>query len=258
VSRSPPPNTWFHRQDPRWKFAAFAILIVSIALERPGMRESPDALRDIPPAIAALGVAALAVSLSGFSIRSVLARIRGLFWVIAVLVIALPFLYENGDDARFSTAGLTLATTISIRSLAAVLLVFPGFLTNSAQRGFRTLRSFHVPAALILIVQFTHRYALVFRRRQARCADAMALRGFEPGPNLRSLKTWGRQVGTGLHRSIEHAENIAGAMKLRGYARQSRSLAPLEDTRTSAADVLAFLATVAVAGLLFWWRVARG
>ena len=80
------------------------------------------------------------------------------------------------------------------------------------------------------------------------------MRGFRNRADLHSYRTIGQVAGTLLVRSQERSERVGQAMRCRGFDGEFRSL---HDFRTTAGDVLAFVAIVSWAvGLGVWdWFV---
>lgn len=78
----------------------------------------------------------------------------------------------------------------------------------------------------------------------------MKVRGFRPGTNWHTYRSYGYLVGMMLVRAVERSERILGAMKCRGFSGRIMMLHRFEATRTDFAFVLAASAAMAVLLLL--------
>lgn len=79
------------------------------------------------------------------------------------------------------------------------------------------LAHFHMPRKLVHLILFSVRYLNVLENEYHRLQTAIRLRGFRPGWNLWTFRTYGQLVGMLLVRSLARSERILAAMKCRGF-----------------------------------------
>ncbi len=118
---------------------------------------------------------------------------------------------------QFSREGLQLAVTVALKGNAVVLTLVVLLGTMDAVTLGHALRHLRVPEKLIHLMLFTVRYLDVLHREYLRLRAAMKMRGFRPGLDRHTYRTFGYLVGMLLVRSLDRAERIAAAMKCRGF-----------------------------------------
>jgi cobalt/nickel transport system permease protein len=107
------------------------------------------------------------------------------------------------------------------------------------------LLALRVPERLVQLLMFTIRYIETLREEYNRLRAAMKMRGFRPGTNWHTYRSFGYLVGMMLVRALERSERVLGAMKCRGFTGR---FVLLQDFRTTRQDWL-FVAAM-VAGVL--------
>ena len=80
------------------------------------------------------------------------------------------------------------------------------------------LHRLRCPETLVHLLMFTIRYIDVLHEEYQRLRAAMKVRGFRPGTNWHTYRSFGYLVGMMLVRAIERSERILGAMKCRGFS----------------------------------------
>jgi len=199
------------RVDPRARIIAAVVfsLLVAIA-DRP----------------AALGVASAAtvaaVLLSGVPLAKVLRRLLPLNVLMLVLIVLLPLVTEGTASwslgpVDLSREGLLLAVTVAVKGncILGVLLALLG--TIDAVVLGHALNHLRLPDKLTQLLLFTVRYIDVLHGEYVRLAAAMKVRGFRPGVNRHTYRSYGHLVGMLLVRSLDRAERVVDAMKCRGF-----------------------------------------
>ena len=74
-----------------------------------------------------------------------------------------------------------------------------------------------LPVRFVALFLFTARYIDVLNREYARLRLAMRARGFRPRASLHCWRSLGHLIGMLLVGSLERAERIHAAMRLRGF-----------------------------------------
>ena len=249
-------DTAIHRWDPRWKIASLGALLVALALERPGSRESVGWSRDIAPALAGLAVAFGWLFASRIPLAWVARRLAAPAVFLAFLAIVFALAHPVHDATigplAISSTGLRLAGLIAVRALSMLLLVFPMFATSPLDRTMKALHRLRVPPPLVEILFFTCRYLFVYGERFVRIERGMRARGFVARLDRRTLAAIGNGIGVALVTSIERTRRIECAMRCRGFDGARRTV---DDFATRPADLLAALVALVSAVTIVAWRL---
>lgn len=208
---SPKTAAPIDRIDPRSRIVTAAAFSVLVTL-----------LTALPALGAALGAAVVAALAARQRPLTVLRRMLPLNVFVLFLVVLLPLGVEGTPVFRmgslaYSREGLVLAAAITLKANAVVLALIVLLGTLDTATLAHALAHLHVPEKLIHLLAFTVRYLDVLGRERRQLATAMKVRGFRPGMNRHTLRTYGYLVGMLLVRSVDRAERIAAAMKCRGF-----------------------------------------
>lgn len=173
---------------------------------------------------------------------------------IIVLLLTLPFttpgtplLTVMGLSASEEGAVHALRIALKANAVMFTLLALVGTL-DEARLG-HALARLRVPAKLVHLLLMTVRYIDVLAGEYGRLRIAMKARGFRPGLNVHTLRTFGYLVGMLLVRALERAERVLDAMKCRGFDGRFHLLDDLSAGRRD--GVFAGLLAVALGGLLW-------
>jgi cobalt/nickel transport system permease protein len=142
---------------------------------------------------------------------------------IIFMLVLLPF--STPGDPMFplvgiaaSGQGLWKAVEIALTANAAILALMVLVGTMEPVTLGHALYRLRCPEVLVHLMMFTIRYIEVLREEYLRLRGAMKVRGFRPGTNLHTYRSFGYLVGMMLVRAIERSERILGAMKCRGFS----------------------------------------
>lgn len=176
----------------------------------------------LPTLALALSVAILAAALAGISLRLVLRRLVPLNLFMLLVLAVVPLTAPGTPLAslgplHFSEEGLRMAAAIALKANAIVLALAVLVGTLDATALGHTLHHLYVPEKLVHLLLFTVRYVDVLHREYRRLVAAMKVRGFRPGVNRHTYRTYGYLVGMLLVRSLDRSERIVAAMKCRGF-----------------------------------------
>lgn len=118
---------------------------------------------------------------------------------------------------EYTREGAALAGQIALRAniVAIVLTAFLG--TMEPITVGHALQRLRVPNRLALLLMFTVRYIEVFEREYLRLRQAMRVRGFQPGLNRHTLRTFGNLIGMLLVHAFDRSERVQQAMICRGF-----------------------------------------
>ena len=203
--------SFIHRMDPRAKILSALVFSAAVSVSN-----SVGA-----SFLAALFPAALIV-MARISPRLALSRLAIVNGFIAFLWLFLPFsvsghpLWSIGP-LNVTSEGLHTALLITLKSNAIVLatMVFLG--TSPFFDLAHALGLLGLPDKLVYLFYFSFRYLSVIQDEYHRLVEAAKVRGFQPGTNLHTYRTYAYFIGMLLVRSFERSGRILDAMKLRGF-----------------------------------------
>lgn len=216
------------RWDARWKLAGLFALALSSAI-----------IQSLPVTGLAFSIALILVALSRLPFRELLTFASVILVGVVPLAVAIPLL---------GSSHWTEVTALVLRALSVGLIGHVAVATAPPHRTFAALAAMHVPRLLVLLLQFSYRYSILLAGELRRIRIAMAVRGFRPKPNVRSVSTMGNVIGSVLVRGGERAETINHAMHARGFDGHIRLLTAF---RTTKRDVIAFGVVLTLAVILF-------
>ena len=114
------------------------------------------------------------------------------------------------------------------------------------------MHKLRVPKKLVHLFFFTYRYIHVIHREYLRLVHAIKIRGFSPGTNMHTYKTFAYLVGMLLVRSSDRAERVHNAMRCRGFRGRLYSLSQFSLTTTDIVSLILMLALILAFGVLEW------
>lgn len=203
-------SSWLHRLDPRGKLAVALGLSLVVALGQ-----------SWAPALAALAIGLAGLISARLPGRQVLKRLVAVNIFVVLLWVFLPWRlawHQGGWQMGLDPEGLRLALLISLKTNAVFTLLLALLGTGRVEHVFHALAHFHVPDKLVNLFLFFYRYLHVLKREQSRLAWALKVRGFTPGNNLRTWRTYASLVGVLLVRGYDRAERVYQAMLCRGFS----------------------------------------
>lgn len=171
---------------------------------------------------AGLALACGLVAVSGIGWTNVLGRLRELNLFMLMVLLFVPFsmpgepLFGLGP-LTFSQEGLLFAASVALKGNAIVIILTVLLNTIETVTLGHALSHLKVPDKLIQLFLFTVRYIDVLHHEYRTLATAMKVRGFRPGLNGHTLKTYANLVAVLLIRSFDRSERIVAAMKCRGF-----------------------------------------
>ena len=211
-------------------------------------------LSTLPALIGALAVSIGLLLMSRLPIRRTLKRMVMMDGFIIFMLVLLPF--SMPGDALFtvlgfsaSWQGLWKAIEIGLTANAVILALMVLAGTMEPITLGHALYKLHCPEVLVNLLMFTIRYIEVLREEYLRLRGAMKVRGFRPGTNWHTYRSFGYLVGMMLVRAIERSERILDAMKCRGYS--GRLLLPQDFSMTRRDRLFVAMLCLVCIGLLF-------
>ena len=204
-------DSYVHRLDTRVKIVVALVFSIVAALNQ-----------SVQAADAALIFPAVLVVAARISIKAVLYRLAVVNLFVAFLWFFLPFtvagevVYSFGP-LEVSREGLHQAALITLKCNAIVMAVIALLGTSRVFTLVHALSHLGVPDKLVHLFFFSFRYIHVIHEEYHRLVNAMKIRGFKPGTNTHTYRTYAYLVGMLLVRSFDRAGRILAAMKCRGF-----------------------------------------
>jgi cobalt/nickel transport system permease protein len=216
-------DSFLHRLDPRIRLAAAVIYSCTVAV-----------CREFPALLSALGIA-VANGLVVF------------IWAVIPFTFPGEALFRLGP---FNAAreGVELAAQITLKSNAIVLAFIAMVATMPFATAGHALHRLRVPDKIVHLLLMTYRYIFVLEQEYLRLGRAAAIRGFRPGTNLHTYRTYAYLVGMLFVKAVDRAERVRWAMLCRGFKGRFYSL---QEFKTGAGSAVFFvLMSAAVAGIV--------
>lgn len=199
------------RIDPRSRLlAALAFAALTALVNRPSA------------VLVALSAAVLCTAMSGLRLGTVLRRMAPVNLFMLLLIALMPLASDGREIGRlgplsYGEEGLLLALVIALKGNAIVLMLVALLGSLDVHTVGHALSHLRVPDKLTHLLLFTVRYLDVLRREYGRLNAAIRLRGFHPGANRHTYRTYGHLIGMLLVRSLDRSERVVAAMKCRGF-----------------------------------------
>ena len=239
-------DSLIHRLDPRVKIVVAFFYSVVVAVSNRFL-----------VLMLALALGLCIVLLARVPMRELLRRLFPVNIFIVFLWIFLPFTVTG--DRLFSIGplvgtrqGILYATEISIKSNAIVVVLIALVASTAIFTLGHAMHELRVPKKLVHLFFFTYRYIHVIHREYLRLVHAIKIRGFSPGTNMHTYKTFAYLVGMLLVRSSDRAERVHNAMLCRGFSGRLYSLSQFSLTKTDLVALMLMMALILAFGVLEW------
>ena len=200
-----------HRIDPRFKVVAAVAFSIVVAVSY-----------RFPALLAALVVAVILTLAAHLNLKAVGGRLLVVIGFLVLLWVLLPLTFEGDALARIGPLTLTrpgviLAAQISLKSLA-ILLAFIALVTtmNFTTLG-HALDRLHLSGKFVHLLLMTYRYIFVIEQEYQRMVRAAKIRGFRPGTNVHTYKTFAYFIAMLFVRAASRADRVYRAMRCRGF-----------------------------------------
>jgi len=231
-----------HRIDPRYKVVAAVVFSMVVAVSY-----------RFPTLLAALFAAALLTLAAHLDLKAVGRRLLVVIGFLILLWVLLPVTFKGDVLARIgpltvTRPGVVMAAQISLKSIA-ILLAFIALITtmNFSTLG-HALDRLHLSGKFVHLLLMTYRYIFVIEQEYQRMVRAAKIRGFRPGTNLHTYRTFAYFVAMLFVRAASRADRVYRAMRCRGFNGRLYCLAEFPPHRSN--WVFAGIMTVAVTALV--------
>jgi cobalt/nickel transport system permease protein len=235
-------DSMIHKLDPKIRVSLTVVYSFVIALAY-----------QFPVLIIALVLSSILVTIARVNIKEVLKRMVIVNALIFLLWVILPFTFHGEVLTRMGSfaiyrPGVTLAAQITLKS-NAILLAFIALIATMpfATLGY-ALHRLRVPEKIVHLLLMTYRYIFVIEEEYKRLLRAAKIRGFQPGTNINTYRTFSYVIGMLFVRSAARAERVHQAMLCRGFKGKFYSL---QEFQTGMASWLfSIIMTVLIIGLI--------
>jgi cobalt/nickel transport system permease protein len=144
---------------------------------------------------------------------------------------------------------VVLAAQITLKSNAILLAFMALIATMSFATLGHALYRMRVPEKIVHLLLMTYRYVFVIEQEYLRLLRAAKIRGFRPGTNTNTYRTYSYVIGMLFVRAAARAERVHQAMLCRGFKGKFYSLQEFQIT--TASWVFAIMMTAIIVGLVF-------
>jgi len=204
-------DSWVHHSDPRVKILATLIFAVVVALNH-----------SLLACTLALTFPIFLVIAARLDLNKVLARLVVVNGFVVFLWFFLPFTFPGKivwslGPLDIHREGVLYSLLITLKSNAIVLMVIALLGTSPVFTLVHALSHMWVPDKIVHLFFFCFRYIHVIHKEYHRLANAMKVRGFKPGTNMHTYRTYAYLVGMLLVMSFDRSQRILAAMKCRGF-----------------------------------------
>ena len=235
-------DTLIHRLDPRIRVGLTVLYAFVVALAY-----------QFPVLIGALILSAMLVAISRVNIKEVLRRTIIVNALILLLWLVLPFTFNGIVLTRIGSfaiyrPGVVLAAQITLKSNAILLAFIALIATMSLATLGHALHRLRVPTKIVYLLLMAYRYIFVIEQEYQRLLRAAKIRGFQPGTDLNTYRTFSYIIGMLLVRAALRAERVHQAMLCRGFRGKFYSLQEFQAGRQS--WIFSILILIYIVGLL--------
>ena len=190
----------------------------------------------------------------------VMKRLKPIFWFLFMIWIILPLTFDGDIMYRFyglniTGQGVILCCKITIKSITILLLFIALIATMTIASLGNGLHRIHVPDKMVFLVLMSYRYISVIEEEYKRLLRAARFRGFNPGTNVHSYKTFAYLAGMLFVRASLRAQRVHQAMLCRGFKGKFYNLQQFKTGMGS--WLFSIIMTVVIIGLIVM-EVSKG
>lgn len=211
-------RSFIHKLDPKIRIIASIVLSFATAL-----------CDNLYLAMIYSFISIFLILMAGLNTIDVVKRLKPLFWFLLMIWIILPLTFEGDILYRFygfkiTGQGVVLCIKITIKSISILFLFTALIATMTVASLGNGLHRIHVPDKMVFLVLMTYRYISVIEQEYKRLLRAAKFRGFNPGTNLHSYKTFAYLAGMLFVRASLRAQRVHQAMLCRGFNQKFHTL----------------------------------
>ncbi len=227
-----------HRLDPRIRVSLTVLYSFVVALSY-----------RFSVLITALCLSLILIVMSRVRMRVVFKRMVMVNAMILLLWLVLPFTFSGEALGRLGSfaiyrPGVVLAAQVTLKS-NAILLAFIALIATMPLATFgQALHRLRVPEKIVQLLLMCYRYIFVIEEEYQRLMRAAKMRGFRPGTNMNTYRTFAHVIGMVFVRSAGRAERVHQAMRCRGFNGKFYSLQEFQISTASLAIAIMLMAII--------------
>lgn len=235
-------DSLIHRLDPRVKivFATAFSLVLAVSQKYTSL-------------LAGLGIAVLLICLARYDPKDVVRRLAVSNTFVLFLWIVVPWTFQ-GEPVFYlgplaaTEEGIALSARVTLKCNAILLSLMVLVASSPVSQLGHALDRMRVPPKLVYLLLITYRYVFVLGEEYRRLMRAAKIRGFRPGTNIHTYRTFAYLIGMLFVRAAARAERVRQAMLCRGFQGRYYCLCDLSISPLDRAGSV--LMTCAVLGLV--------
>ena len=204
-------DSWMHRMDPCVRVITAVIVSFSAAL-----------CHDVKILGGHLLMSLVLVGLAKLPPGAVFKRLKPLFWFLVMIWLVMPFTHEGEPlvllgPLPVTRPGVMLCVNITLKSVTILFYFMALVATMTVATLGQSLHCLHVPGKMVFLLLMTYRYIAVIQTEYHRLLRAAKFRGFVPGTNIHSYRTYAYLAGMLFVRASRRASRVYDAMRCRGF-----------------------------------------
>jgi cobalt/nickel transport system permease protein len=203
-----------HRLDPRYKIIFATLLSVMVAVS---YRFETLAV--------ALVMSVVLVLYARLKISAVGRRLVVIVGFLLLIWLIVPLTYPGELLARWgpftvTREGIVLCGRVTLKALSILLLLLALIATADFAALGHAMEQLGIPNKIVYLLLMTYRYIFVIEHEYRRLVRAAKIRGFQPGTNIHTYRTFAYFVGMLFVRAVNRADRVYCAMRCRGFKRK--------------------------------------
>lgn len=216
-------------------------------------------LKSFPALFTAFTIAVIVLLFAAVPVFVLVKRLIPVNLMIVFLWCFLPF--TTAGESIYEVYGLSvtregvlLALILTIKANAMMILFIAFVVSTPVSTTGHAMSRIGVPDRLVHLLLFTYRYIFVIHDEYLRLKKAMLIRGFVPGTNLHTYRTYAWLVGMLLVKSADRAKRVHNAMLCRGFNGKFYSMTGFNAGKADIAAFIVMLLLIIVTGGIEWWQ----
>jgi cobalt/nickel transport system permease protein len=207
-----------HKLDPKIRILSSLVLSISAAL-----------CDNLYIATIYLAISIILITMGRLNFIDVMKRLKPLLWFLLMIWIIIPLTFKGETLYQYlwfkvTDAGLLMCYKITIKSIT-ILLIFTALIATMTVASLGNgMHKLNVPDKMVFLVLMSYRYISVIEDEYKRLLRAAKFRGFQPGTNMHSYKTFSYLAGMLFVRASLRAQRVYQAMLCRGFNQKFHTL----------------------------------
>ena len=149
-------------------------------------------------------------------------RLKPLAVFLLMTWLVLPVTFDGRSVYSFlifdiTAQGLWITSMITIKSVSILLFFMALVATMTVPSMGHALEKLHVSPKLVFLILMSYRYIAVIQEEYERLYRAARIRGFRPGTNIHSYRTYAYLAGMLFVRASMRSKRVYQAMLCRGF-----------------------------------------